>query len=388
MPSRSEARRVRATIASHRILWLVIVVAAAVVATAGVALADVINTGRFVIAEDAVQDEDAYVAATTGRVDGRIEGDLVIATESLQISGVVTGDVLVAARGTVEVDGTIEGSLRGIARRVVLRGEVGDDVGIVTANLDLAGRVGRDVIGLGGWASIEGAVGRDVRGRFVSASVVGNVGRDVEVTIDTIEIESGAVVGGDVVYQAVDAAEIATGAAIGGQLIQLPTDAPFFAGLVLTVASVVGFLGYVLGGIALLWALRASAARAIAAVTLQPLRTLGVGAAAIVVGPLVVVLTAATLVGLPLALVMLGIVLIGAFFGSVPLVAAVGMRLLGGRGGSFGGFILVAVVGRLLAALWSPLGAAIYLVALVWGVGGWLTGAWRTRSMTVASISS
>ncbi len=369
-----------ARVLRRRVTLAVSIAALIVAGAAGAVVADIIDTGRFLIPEDAVQDEDAYVAATSGRVDGRIEGDLVMVTESLEIAGVVTGDVLVAARGTVAIDGRVDGSVRGVARRIVVRGEIGDDLAVAAPTIDVAGSIGRDVIGLGVSADVAGAVGRDVRGRYVSIEVDGEVSRDVEVTVDEIAIGGNAVVGGDVVYQSVNDIAIAPGATIAGQVIQIPADVPFSVGLVLTIASVVGFLGYVLGGIVLLWLLRSIGVRAVAAITAQPLRTLGIGGAAVVVGPLTLVLAAATLVGIPLAVVTLGMVLAGVFFGSVPLVSAVGTRLLRGRGGIYGGFIVAAVLGRALAALWSPLGVAIYLVAVVWGIGGWLAGSWRARA--------
>ncbi len=356
-------------------------VAALVVLSMGVAAAEIINTGRFVVQPDAVEDEDVYVAATTGTVDGRIEGDLAIAAESLDITGVVTGDLLVAVRDTVSISGTVEGSLRGVARRIELRGAVLDDVAAVAGSVSVTGSVGRDLIGLGASADVSGTVGRDIRGRFVSVDVSGAVARDVEVTVDRISVIEPAAVAGDVVYQAVDDVEIAPQAEIGGQVIKLPADMPFAVDLVLTVVDVVGFLGYLFGGILLIWLLRATAPRAIAAITLRTGRALAVGVAAIVLGPLGLVLLAASLVGIPLALLALGIMAVGVFFGSVPLVAAVGARVLGGRGGSYGGFLFGAVFGRLLAALWAPLGVAIYLVATVWGVGGWILGAWRSRAV-------
>ncbi len=363
-------------------LLLVLLVLAVVAGTASMAIADVINTGRFVIAADQVQDEDVYVAATTGRVDGRIDGDLLIAVESLQISGVVTGDVLVAARGTVHVSGVVMGSVRGVARRVVVDGEIGDDLAVAAWSVATEGDIGRDVIGLAMSSDVAGAVGRDVRGRFRSLSVDGAVGRDVDVTAGGVELGSDARVDGDVVYQSAAALDAATGAEIGGQVIQLPTTLPFSVALVVNVVGLVSFLGYLLGGILVLWLMRSTAHRAVAAITLRPGVTLGVGFAGAVFGPVLLAALAASLVGIPIALAVLAVMVVGLFFGSVPFVSAVGTRILRGRGGLYGGFILVAVTGRLLAALWSPLGVAIYAVALLWGIGGWLVGIRDARRAT------
>ena len=56
----------------------------------------------------------------------RIDGDLVITTGSLSISGTVAGDVLALTSGTVRIEpeGVVEGSLRAVSPRVVVEGDV------------------------------------------------------------------------------------------------------------------------------------------------------------------------------------------------------------------------------------------------------------------------
>lgn len=358
---------------------LTIVAAAVVVPVAGVAAA-VINTGRYVLDAEAVQTEDVYVAASSATVEGRIEGDLVIATGSLDISGTVTGDVLVAARGRVDVSGTIEGSLRGIARSVDVTGTVGDDLAVGAVDLTLGGTVQRDVIGLGAAARVEGSVGRDVLGRFFRLVVGGDVGRDVDVTVRDVTLEPGAALGGDLVYQADRTAAIDEGALVDGQVIQLPTGSPFAVRVVLDLALILGFLGYLVGGVGLLWLLRGSATSAVEVVAQRPGLALGVGAGVAIGGPIVIAVLVATLVGIPLALVGVLLLLLMMLFGTVPVVTAVGQRLLGGRGGSYGGFLAAALVWRVAAFLVPLLGAVLFVIALVWGSGGWVVGAWRART--------
>jgi cytoskeletal protein CcmA (bactofilin family) len=344
------------------------------------AAAAVINTGRYVLDAEAVQSEDAYVAADSATIEGRIEGDLVIATGSLDISGTVTGDVLVAARGRVDVSGTIQGSLRGIARSVDVTGTVGDDVAVAALDLTIDGIVQRDLIGFGATAKVAGSVGRDLLGRFFNLVVRGDVGRDVDVTVRDVTLESGAALGGDLVYQADRDAAVESGAVVSGQVIQIPTAAPFAVRVVLDLALILGFLGYLVGGVGLLWLVRGAAALAVAVVAARPALTLGVGLGVAIGGPIAIAVLVATLVGIPLALVGVLLLLALLLFGTVPVVAAVGVRLLRGRGGVYGGFLAAAVVWR-IAALFVPLlGAVLFLLALVWGTGGWVVGAWRART--------
>ena len=134
------------------------------------------------------------MAATSGRVEGRIDGDLVITTGSLSISGTVAGDVLALTSGTVRIEpgGVVEGSLRTASPQVVVEGEVRP--GPVRhrhrgAHRTRPGSVGRDVIMFGGTLTIDGAVGRDVRGRLFTTSVAGSVGRDVDLTVQRLTVD-------------------------------------------------------------------------------------------------------------------------------------------------------------------------------------------------------
>ncbi|MFV9673557.1 MAG: hypothetical protein ACNYZH_10050, partial [Acidimicrobiia bacterium] len=47
----------------------------------------VVTTDLFIVSEDEPIDEDVYVAATSGRIEGVIDGDLVITAGDLSIAG-------------------------------------------------------------------------------------------------------------------------------------------------------------------------------------------------------------------------------------------------------------------------------------------------------------
>jgi MFS family permease len=97
---------------------------------------------------------------------------------------------------------------------------------------------------------------------------------------------------------------------------------------------------------------------------------------------LLVLLLAVTLVGLPVAAVLLFGLLVGFVFGPVPVVTALGDRLLRGRGGLFGAFLLGAVLWRLGIWLIPVVGGVLFLVALVWGIGAWVMAGWQQRRVS------
>jgi hypothetical protein len=99
----------------------------------------------------------------------------------------------------------------------------------------------------------------------------------------------------------------------------------------------------------------------------------------LVVPPILALPLFLSLVGLPLAVLLLLFWVVGLFLGPIPAVAAAGERLLGGRGGVLGGFVVGALLWRGGMWLLSLAAAAVYLVPLVIGLGAFTIGAWEAR---------
>jgi len=351
-------------------------------------LGSVVTTDFFIVREaEPPLREDVYVASTSGFVEGVIEGDLFIFTGDLTISGTVTGTVTAVSSGTVTVaeGGVIEGSLRATARRVDVDGEVGDDVAsaAISTTVGADGNVGRDVITFGADLDIAGAVGRDVRGRVVNVTVSGAIGNDLDMTVSRLGITDTATIGGDVLYRSSGEAAIAAGSSIAGQVVRLPVQANFIYGVILTLANVVSLLAFLVTGFAALWILRNTSAAAVSAVSRKPLRSILVGLLAVIVTPVLVVLFAVTLVGLPLSGALVVLMMLALVIGPLPAVTAFGDLILRHKGGLFGAFLLGALIWRL--GIWfipdiiPLLGVLLFVIGLVWGVGAWIVGGWDLR---------
>jgi cytoskeletal protein CcmA (bactofilin family) len=337
----------------------------------------------FVVSEDDPIVEDVYVTSRTAIVDGTIEGDLTIFTGNLTINGEVTGNVQVFSSGTVRINegGRIGGSLRGAALNITVSGEVASDVFASAASVvvEEEGTVGRDVMAFGGVLRVEGDVGRDIRGRTARSVIDGSVGGDIDVASQKLELGSGAVVSGDVLYRSPVEASVGPGAQVSGTVTRLPAQSNFVYSVILTLANLVGFLGFLLAGLVALVLLRGSGSRATGAVLTKPIRSLIYGLIAVVVAPVSTVILAATLVGIPLAVLVVLIIVASFVVGPVPAIAALGNRVLGRRGGLLGAFVVGAVLWRF--GIWAipVFGGVLYIVALVWGIGAWIVGFIDTR---------
>ena len=389
--TRSPSQRVVGHRSGHPSRYLAISVVAVVVAIPALiapVVATVITAEFFIVKEGETITEDAIVASTSASIEGMIDGDLTIITGDLTISGTVTGSVMAMTAGTVRIapGGVVGGSLRTVSPSVEIEGTVEGDTLVTGAGLTIAegGSVGRDVIEFGGAFTLRGAVGRDIRGRVLTSGIDGVVGRDLDIAVELLTIGASAEIGGDVLYRSTNEAAISDSAVIAGEVIALPAQSNFFYGVLLTLANIITFLGFLVAGLFTLWLLRATGEAAVLAIEESPVKTVLIGLGVVVAGPVAVVLLAATLAGIPLAALLLFGLLLALIFGPIPSVTVFGDLLLRRRAGLFGAFVLGAVLWR--AAIWGfslvgigAVGALLFLIAHVWGVGGWVLGGWRVR---------
>lgn len=340
--------------------------------------AALVTTDRYIVGDEQTVTEDQYVTASSGHIEGVIEGDLTIFAGSVTITGDITGSVTVLSVGSVTVaDGArIGGALRGSAGTIHIGGEVGSDVFVGAASIviDPTGEVGRDLMAFGGAVTVRGALGRDLRGRTMRTEISGDVGGDVDIATQGLDVAGTASIGGDVLYRSPTEADIDDDASIVGNVTRLPTRGNFIYGIILSLATVVSFLGFLVTGIAALWALRASSSRAVGSVLRKPIRSFLVGLVTVIVAPAIVLLLAMTLVGLPLAAIGVIVGIVAFIIGPVPVVTALGNRVLVNRGGLFGAFVVGAILWGIGIWLIPVVGGFIYLIGLVWGIGAWVMG--------------
>ena len=342
--------------------------------------ATLVNTSRYIVQEDAVENGDQYVATEGAVIEGVVDGDLTIATSELFVSGTIDGDLEFISSGPVTITGTVTGSVRGATLgAVVIAGDVEGDVVVAAGSLDVQGAVSDDVLVLAGTVLHRGLIGRDLRGQTIDTTIDGEIGRDVELSVQTLEISASAQIGGDVIYRSDTVGRISGAADIVGQQAHLPARYSFFVRVAIGLATVLSFLAFLVSGIALFWLFRATTPRAAAFVLLHPVRAVLAGLGFLLLLPVALAVLLSTLVGIPIAL--LGLVAFGLvfIFGPVPTFAAVGEKLLRGRGGLIAGFVVVAVLWRGVLWLFPPAGLAFYFGALVFGAGGWLIGGWELR---------
>lgn len=338
-----------------------------------------IAVSNLVIVSDTAH-EDLYAVAEAVVVEGVVEGDLFVITGRLTISGTVEGDVLGIVGGPVRVSGRVGGSIRVAAVDLEITGSVGDDVAALIGEATLGGDVGRDVVLFGAAANLDGTVGRDIRAQAYRMGIDAQVGRDVEVRVDALSFGDGAWVSGDVLYRASRDASIGADATLEGQVVRTPVLAPVWARAITRLISILSLLGLIVAGIVGQWLFRGTSQRAYTVAGEQPGRSAVVGVALLLIPPLLVLPLFLSIVGIPVALVILLLWLVALFLGPLPAVTRLGATLARGRGGLALGVVIGVPVWRGVMWLLPVIAAVVYLTALVIGLGSYGIAAWRLRA--------
>lgn len=266
------------------------------------ALVVLLAAGPSIAAAQSFQGASDTVVVERGETYDSIEG----LAGTVIVRGTVTGDISAAA-GTVHVteSGTVGGNIAASAGTVQIDGTVGGDVSVAAGTLNVAetARIGGDLDAGAGYLGLDGTVEGSVRAGA-----------------ETIALGPTAVVGGDVRYDAQTFTR-APEATVGGQVVRDTSigqgAGPEFGSVPAWLGALYGLLVNLLLGALLLALFPTFSDRVAETVAENPARSGGVGLLVLVLVPVILVIFAITIVGIPLSL-------LGAFgFGIAVWVAVV-----------------------------------------------------------------
>jgi len=228
--------------------------------------------------------DDVYAFGSTITIDGTVDGDVVAFGQSVVITGEVRGSVIAAAQ-TIRIDGTVDGSVRAAGATVDVSGVVGGDLLAAGQTVTVTGDVKRDLAAAASDVSLPGIVGRKVMTSSASLVISGSVGGDVEAQTPRVTVTPEGIILGDLDYWSADDARI-EGSVSGTTLRhEPPTTEKESSGAAGVASSILGailawvqsFIGFLLLGLLMVFALRGPVLRGSQAAFDRLLPSLGVG---------------------------------------------------------------------------------------------------------------
>jgi hypothetical protein len=321
---------------------------------------------------------DAFLAGGHVNIASEVSGDLVTAGGEVSVGGSV-GDDLYAAGGNVKVDAMVAGNAR------VAGGEV--EIGPATVISGVTTLTG-------GQVEFDGDARGDLQASGGTVRLNGGVGGDAEVRSNDLVIGPGTRIAGKLVFFGPQPPVVPEGAVIAGGVEFNETQASHYVEdtrepvreTVSWVGSVLWFAGVFVAATLFLLVFPGFASRAADAIGREPWRVLGLGLAILVCVPFLTVILLITIVGIPLALLVVPLYLLLLFLGWVTAALFVAHRGLAvarpGRPVTIGWrlFALLLALVALSALRHVPyVGGLAGLVALVAGIGAFVWQAWSRR---------
>lgn len=321
--------------------------------------------------------------------ESRAGGNVVIGPDE------VISEDLEAYGGTIVVHGTVEGDLRAFAGNVLVDGEVTGDVEAAAGSVYITGRVGGTVSASAGSVEIgpDATIGGDLEAAAGSITVNGAVDGSVRAAAEEITLGPTAAIGGDLAYDG--HLRQLEGSSVGGsvRVTDEPAGGPPFVGdtpaVPPWVLGLYGFFANLLFGIVLLAAFPAFSDRVADRGLVNPVTTGGIGILTLLGVPVALVLIAVTVIGIPLAilgtLLFLGFLWAGGVYGRY--VAGVWLLTLAEHEGRWAALLLGLVVVGVIARV-PIIGEVVNLLVFLLGVGALartLVGTYRGRSPGTAT---
>jgi cytoskeletal protein CcmA (bactofilin family) len=273
---------------------------------------------------------DIFAAGGELRVVDSVPGDVMLVGGSTEFGGHAEGSYLSAARD-VRVDGVIEGSARAAGRDVVIAAQVGRNVTAAGATVSIAddARVDGNVYLAAREVFLRGAIEGHA---YVGGDIVvidGEVGGDLRVEAGSLTVGPDARIDGELRYR-VDQdtpATIDPSARVERtrELEPRPEEGPNIGFLAARLAA------FLLAGLVVVAMAPATIGTTVEAARANPVAALGTGLLLFLLTPLVIVIVAATLVGGPLALIVLMLYLVSLYLAPVIPALWIGGSILSDR---------------------------------------------------------
>jgi cytoskeletal protein CcmA (bactofilin family) len=355
---------------------------------------------------DTLYDDDLYLAGNSIRFESQITGDLIGACQDFVYSGQSQGGVNWAARH-INIIGPVAGSVRAFAQTIEINSIIGRNLIVFaqSVNLGPSTDIARDASLFGSQVSFEGKVSGKMKIDGERIKISGIVEGDLTINALELEVSPNTVINGRLIYKSPNEAKIPAGAVIQGEIKWLRQDkeaksekyhafrsiTSMIMGFMLIniIASIAIFilslflgniviipliyLSLIASGLITLGLTKNKATKCVAIMKERPWVSIGLGFVIMLIFPLAIGLTIITLIGIPIAVLILfgcGILM---FLGAIYTALYIGSLLckLAGIKKQEPSLVclLLGIFTLTSASLIPVLGILVILVTLMFGLG-------------------
>lgn len=289
------------------------------------------NAAKFVmtdytLAQDQTISEDLYVANSTTEINGFVQGDLIVSASSIKVTGTVTGDVLLFG-SDVTFSGNTFGNIFAFGNNVSIQGVAKGNVFASGAMVNINSDIEKDLYLFAMTATVDGTISDDARIFIAEGSVKPIIQGDLLITADKYTLEEEKVTG--TVYTASQIKDIAREQGVDVDTSDTATKASVFENKLFTALfsfCSMSLVGYIL--IASAPVKTGKLMNKIIGSKKDLLFSFAIGLGVLIVAPFLILLLTVSVVGIPLAIFLSGVLLFFTFFGRLWVETAFGQEIL------------------------------------------------------------
>jgi hypothetical protein len=248
---------------------------------------------------------DLVTAGRNVNVQAEVDGDLAVAGANVTVAGPVDG-YLMAAGSKVNIDGEVDDDLWAAGSQVNVKSRIDDNARLAGSSVILhpQASVGQDAYLAGNVVEIQGRVERDLKVRAAEARLTSEIGGSVQASAGSLKVMPGALIRGDLIAYGPTPPEIAPEAQVLGRVQYHPVGGERWGLMAWLGWWLCLFLGLLILGAATIALSAWWTGRVGEKLTRHFGYSLLAGLAGLILIPLVCVLLAVTVIGIPLAIVL------------------------------------------------------------------------------------
>lgn len=370
-------------------LWLSLLLALCLAPFSLTAAAGV-KAGTIYVPKDEIISGNLYAAGETVTVDGSVSGDLIVAARSVHVTGRVEGDIIAAGQEIV-IDGAVGGNIRAAANSLTINGSVARNVNAFGSLVVLgpSSRIGWDVFLAGAAAEVRGNIEGGLSGGSGTLLIAGRIGKDVNLNLPQkngateLTVAPATIVGGNLNYTSEQPAVISEQASIAGEIHHsAPAAQPRPSLLSWLWNRLFMIFGAFLTGLTLIYLTRGHAVKIANSIMEKPAHTILSGLILLFILPPIAVALMITLIGFPLALIILALWLTTIYVGKILVAIALGQKVLSLIQKTSDKNIQAMIIGVIIIWLIAGIpyvGWLFCLAASILGIGGLWNYAYHKR---------
>jgi hypothetical protein len=351
-------------------LLVVVIALISITAIASGAAAFEVARGDSVIVKQRVND-DLLAAGQRVEIQAAINGDLAVAGASVSIEEPVAGYAMAAGR-KVDINAPVQNDLWAAGASIEVNAPIGDNALLAGRNIKVhsSAAVGGDARIAGGTVTLEAPIERNLNIAARDALISSEIGGSVEARVQRLKVLPGGVIRGDLVVHSPYPPEISSEANVLGQVRFNETAERnqwiwlwwWLFGFAALLA-----LGFAAVALSPLWT-HAVAAK----ITERPGASALTGVLGLFLAPLIAALLLITIIGIPLAIILLAFYVVAILLSGVFVAYRTGVWLLRpfGRGNASPWMRMAA--GALIVSFFMSLpwiGGIVQLIVLMIGFG-------------------